>query len=172
MGSIDWEDNQWPLAYLITFRTHGTWLHGDERYSMDRHGKNIYGTPAIAPNRKLIEIMESKRNAQAFLLNGRQRAGVERSVKDCCHLREWALRAINVRTNHVHAAVSAARKPEGILNAFKANSSRELRSAGLVSVQQKVWSRGGSTRYLWKPNHVNAAIDYVINGQGDDLPNF
>ncbi len=26
-----WDDNEWPLAYLITIRTYATWLHGDER---------------------------------------------------------------------------------------------------------------------------------------------
>ena len=50
MSNHDWDDNQFPLAYLITFRTFGTWLHGDDRGSMDRHGKNIYGTERIAPN--------------------------------------------------------------------------------------------------------------------------
>jgi len=58
------------------------------------------------------------------------------------------------------------------MNAFKANATRELRAAGLVSSVQIVWSRGGSTRYLWKPSHVEGAIDYVLNGQGDDLPKF
>ncbi len=147
MRSIDWEDNPWPLAYLITFRTYGTWLHGDERYSMDRRGKNIYGTPAIAPNRKLVEIMESKQNVQAFLLDGRQRAAVETAIKACCDLREWALRAINVRTNHAHATVSAARKPEGILNAFKANSTRELRSADWFRFSSK-YGRAGEAHAI------------------------
>ena len=172
MGDMEWDDNQWPLAYLITFRTYGTWLHGDERYSMDRHGKNIYGTPGIAPNEKLTGIMESKLAAPEFVLDGKQRTAVQQAIEDCCLLREWLLRAVNVRTNHVHATVSAARKPEGILNAFKANSTRYLRKAQLVSDDQKVWSRGGSTRYLWKPNHVNIANDYVINGKGEDLPEF
>src|SRR5262249_42685946 len=38
-----------PLAYLITFRCYGTWLHGDERGSTDRH-RNQYGTPFIPSN--------------------------------------------------------------------------------------------------------------------------
>ncbi len=172
MGTIEWDDSQWPLAYLITFRTYGTWLHGDERYSIDRHGKNIYGAPCIAPNEKLAKLMESQRGSAEFLLDGKQRAVVQKAIEDCCMLREWLLRAVNVRTNHVHATVSAMRKPEGVLNAFKANSTRYLREAQLVSDDQKVWSRGGSTRYLWKPNHVNIANDYVTNGQGDDLPDF
>jgi hypothetical protein len=33
-----------PLAYLITFPTYGTWLHGDERGSVDRD-HNLPGTP-------------------------------------------------------------------------------------------------------------------------------
>ena len=24
-----WDDNEYPLTYLITFRTYGTWLHGE-----------------------------------------------------------------------------------------------------------------------------------------------
>jgi REP element-mobilizing transposase RayT len=172
MGNLDWDDNQWPLAYLITFRTYGTWLHGDERFSMDRHGKNLYGAPAIAPNRKLTEIMRSNAASEIFVLDGKHRKIVDQAIRDCCTLREWFLRAINVRTNHVHATVSAARKPEGVLNAFKANATRNLRSAKLVSERQQVWSRGGSTRYLWKPEHVNRANDYVLNGQGEDLPDF
>ena len=27
----DFDDNEFPLAYFISFRTYGTWLHGDER---------------------------------------------------------------------------------------------------------------------------------------------
>jgi hypothetical protein len=31
-----WNDTDIPLAYLITFRCYGTWLHGDKRGSIDR----------------------------------------------------------------------------------------------------------------------------------------
>ncbi len=31
-----WNDTDIPLAYLITFRSYGTWLHGDERGSVNR----------------------------------------------------------------------------------------------------------------------------------------
>lgn len=51
MTNQDWDGNEGPLAYLITFRTYGTWLHGDDRYSMDRHEKNIYRTPNVLPSR-------------------------------------------------------------------------------------------------------------------------
>jgi hypothetical protein len=38
-----------PLAYLITFRAYGTWLHGDKRGSVNRF-HNRFGTPFIAPS--------------------------------------------------------------------------------------------------------------------------
>jgi hypothetical protein len=43
------DTNIFPLAYLITFRTYGTWLHGDERGSVDRQ-HNVYGTPRLDPD--------------------------------------------------------------------------------------------------------------------------
>ncbi len=45
----DFDNNKFPLAYLISFRCYGTWLHGDKRGSMSRK-QNKYGTPRIAPN--------------------------------------------------------------------------------------------------------------------------
>jgi hypothetical protein len=38
-----------PLAYFITFHTYGTWIHGDDRGSVDRH-HNLYGTPMLPPD--------------------------------------------------------------------------------------------------------------------------
>jgi len=172
MSNFDWDDNEGPLAYLITFRTFGTWLHGDERYSVDRHGKNIYGTPKIAPNENLVEMMRGSMHEAGMKLDGPQRAIVESAIRAVCKIRSYGLFALNVRTNHAHSVVSAFKKPESIMSAFKSNATRELRAAGLVSHDQVVWSRGGSTRYLWKPNHVEGAVDYVLYGQGDDLPNF
>jgi len=172
MPNLDWDDNESPLAYLITFRTFGTWLHGDELHSVDRHGKNIYGAPGIARNENLSTIMRDNMGEAEFKLNGPQRGAVESAIRSVCKTRGYGLPAINVRTNHVHSVVAAYKRPELIMNSFKANATRELRASGLVSTQQTIWPRGGSTRYLWKPNHVDGAIEYVLHGQGDDLPNF
>ena len=172
MNNLDWDENEQPLAYLITFRTYGTWLHGDERHSVDRHGKNIYGTPKVLPSRNLNRMMNENRASAEFILDGRKRMIVDRAIREVCRLRQYRLHALHVRTNHAHTVVASARKPEIVMNAFKSNATRELRVAGLVSVDQQVWSRGGSTRYLWKPAHLEGAVDYVLYGQGDDLPNF
>ncbi len=42
----EFNDEHIPLAYFITFRCYGTWLHGDRRGSVDRF-HNIYGTPRL-----------------------------------------------------------------------------------------------------------------------------
>ena len=168
-----WDDEIWPAAYLITIRTFGTWLHGDARGSVDLHGRNIYGTRRRTPDLKLESAMrENQTGSPAFLLNGKQRSVVETAIRNVCVFRSYGLVAINVRTNHVHVVVSAPEQPEKIINAFKANATRELRTAKLVDTDTRVWSRGGSRRYLWKSNQVQGAIAYVIDGQGDDLPNL
>jgi hypothetical protein len=82
------------------------------------------------------------------------------------------LRALKVRTNHVHVVVTADRKPELVMGAFKANATVKMCLASVWQRGQKPWSRHGSTCYLWNEKSVARAIDYVINGQGDELPNF
>ncbi len=46
-----WNDTDIPLAYLITFRSYGSWLHGDERGLIDRF-HNRYESPYIEPNQR------------------------------------------------------------------------------------------------------------------------
>ena len=172
MADLEWDDNDWPLAYFITFRTHGTWLHGDQRGAVDRHGRNIYGSPRIGLDPVFSVKMERNMNSDAVILAGTHRKIVDAAIRGVCSIRSYGLVAINVRTNHVHIVVSAAALPKTVMIAFKANATRELREAGLFKAGQVVWSRGGSTRYLWKPKNVEAAVDYTINGQGSDLPEF
>jgi hypothetical protein len=168
----EWDENEFPIAYLITIRTYGTWLHGDGRGSVDRHGRNLYGTPRLATNPALEKIMRAEMKAQPFILNAAQRIAVHREIENVCDRRSYYLRALNVRTNHLHSVASAARKPEGIIIGLKANATRALREQGLVLPETEVWSRGGSRRYLWTPRSVELAIDYTLNQQGENLVDF
>ncbi len=163
------ETNEFPLAYLITIRTFGTWLHGDKRNSVDRHGKNIYGTPDREPNENLVEIMDAELKQPPTILDELQRKVVDSAINELCSSRKYFLHAVNVRSNHAHAVVTAQTKPERIADALKAFATKKLREENLVSSELKIWSRGRSRRYLWKPRHLELAIDYVLYGQ-DDLP--
>jgi REP element-mobilizing transposase RayT len=164
-----YEENPFPIAYLLTFRTYGTWLHGDDRYSVGRTKTNRYGGPKIAPSVPLKEVMIGKSPQAAFLLSDSDRQLVEQAVTEVCSYRGYLLRALNVRTNHAHCVVSFSTKPEKIVNDFKAYSTRLLRKEWHASANKKVWARGSSTRYLWKPRHVQAAVDYVLYCQ-EDIP--
>ena len=106
-------------------------------------------------------------------LNAPQRESVETAVRKTCTLRNWHMRAINVRTNHVHVVVAiGTARPEHALNAFKANATKQLRQDGHWPQQQTPWADNGCKRYLWNERSIERAIDYVINGQGDNLPEF
>ncbi|SRR5712692_336478 len=164
----DFDDNEFPLAYLITFRCYGTWVHGDERGSMDRK-TNVYGTPKIPPNIRLQTSDTKQLKHPPVKLDARRRRVVESAVREVCDHRRYILQAINARTNHVHTVVTAMRPPEPVLDAFKSYSTRALRKAGLIAAGVKPWIRHGSTIYLWKERDVAKAIEYVMLSQGDDL---
>ena len=86
--------------------------------------------------------------------------------------REWSLLAGHVRTNHVHLVVEAEARPERIMNDLKSYASRCLNRLGLDEPHRKRWARHGSTRWLWKPDSVSAAIRYVVDEQGDPMAVF
>ena len=53
--------------------------------------------------------------------------------------------------------------PERAMSECKAWSTRRLREAGLVGSDERVWTRHGSTRYLWDRASLDRAIAYVRN---------
>lgn len=164
----NWDDADFPLAYLITIRTFGTWLHGDERFSVDTHGTyNVFGAPKRQENANLLRVMSKNLSGRPVILNKLQRATVRESIQEVCRNRGYIHYAISVRTNHAHTVVGGKVKPEIIANSFKSYATRKLRDAGLIDNKIKTWSRGRSRRYLWKPNHLDAAIDYVLYCQSD-----
>ncbi len=165
---VDFQDRTQPLAYLITFRCYGTWLHGEERGSVDRRHYNRYGTPDMPANTKIFDDEKANLKTSAFVLNQEQRAVVTAAVQEVCANRGYTLYAVNARTNHVHSVVSARSKPEHIMNSFKSYATRKLRQAHLLSDDVKPWSRHGSTPYLWTEDDLRRAIDYVLTGQGDE----
>ena len=159
-----------PLAYLITFRCYGTWLHGDPGGSTDQK-HNVYGTPKIAPSQPFENANRKQLKHAPVVLDARRRGVVEAGVRGVCEHRKYVLRALNARTNHVHCVVSAMCKPEPVLDALKAYATRALRRAGLIGLKTRPWARHGSTiyLYLWTEKNVAKAIEYVTVGQGDEL---
>jgi REP element-mobilizing transposase RayT len=168
MARRDFNDDHTPLAYLITFRSYGTWLHGDERGSVDRH-HHRYSSPMLplSPRRKQIE--RSLLKQPPVKLSSRQRAAIDLGVRETCAIRKWELWALNVRTNHLHCVVTANCNPKTLLGALKANATRSMRETGCWSRDLGPWARGGSQKCLWTEEELANAIAYVVEDQGEPL---
>jgi REP element-mobilizing transposase RayT len=161
-----------PLAYLITFRCYGTWFHGDERGSIDRR-QNRYNAPYIGQNSNWHNYNVRHLKHAPVTLTDAQRTCVEQVICETCRFRNWELKAINVRTNHVHALVATGSlQPERVLNALKANATRQLRQDGHWLHARTPWADGGSRRYIWTEPGIVRATEYVVNGQGREMPEF
>jgi REP element-mobilizing transposase RayT len=162
-------DTDTPLAYFFTFHTYGTWLHGDARGSVDRF-HNRYVFPRLSTNTRRYDYNWNALRAPPFILGSKERQVVKEAIRETCEFRKWRLLASNVRTNHVHVVVTAHTRAELMLNALKANCTRCLREEKLWSFPFSPWVRKGSKRQLWNEDSVTRAINYVLHGQGDDLP--
>ena len=166
-----WNDTNEPIAYLITFRTYGTWLHGDERGSIDKY-HNKYQMPPAVVSRNRETIHRERLKSPPFLLDARSRSIVEKAIEEVCEFRNWSLLGLEVRTNHVHSVNTATGASSKMLNDFKAYSTRRLRENGCWNYEHSPWVDKGSRRMLWTDEHVAKAVDYVLDGQGEPLPEF
>ncbi|MDA0204298.1 MAG: hypothetical protein O3A53_06005 [Acidobacteria bacterium] len=103
----------------------------------------------------------------AVHLDAGQRSLVLAAIEQHCLHRQWILYAAHVRTNHAHAALWADVAPERAMVQLKLRASRALNASG--GSAPRWWARHGSTRYLWRLEQIPAAVDYVINGQGEPM---
>ncbi len=160
-----------PLAYLITFTCYGSRLHGDEAGSVDRRN-NTPLTPSMPANPRLRQAERETMRQAPYELDENRRQVVLEAIHEACDYRGWALVAAHVRQTHVHMVIHALERAEKLMVDIKALASRRLNEAKLDTVNRKRWARHGSTRYLWKPEAVEAAIHYVIPEQGEPMAVF
>jgi REP element-mobilizing transposase RayT len=157
-----WNNTDEPLAYLITFRAYGTWLHGDERHSVDRHN-NTYGSSKIEPNSRWESYNREQLKQPPVELNAARRRSIMHAVRETCEIRRWMLYALNVRTNHAHSVIHAPNSSPGIvLSALKANATRQMRQDGCWTSEGSPWVEKGSKRRLWNEPSLERAVHYVL----------
>lgn len=157
-------------TYLITWVCYGARLPG-QAGAVDRH-HNLYGGPLPDADCGKEGRARSEMKQAAYLLDtGRQQVVLE-SLREVCSHRGWTLLAAHARTNHVHAVVQADQTPERVMNSFKAYASRVLNRMGLDLPDRRRWARHGSTRHLWTPEAVAAAVHYVVCEQGEPMAVF
>ena len=155
-----------PLAYHLTLHTYGTRLHGDGKGSVDRSHRR-FNEPVLPANPQRVRFERSRMKAPALTLDRPLRRGLQAAVLGVCEYRDWRPHCLHVRTTHLHVVVSAeATAPERVMNDFKSYGTRGLRTAGLVAADRPVWSRHGSTEYLFEADEVRRAVRYVLGGAG------
>ena len=157
-----------PIAYHITFTTYGTWLHGDNRGSVDKDN-NQYGSDFVKPNLVLIKKEQCALKNPPVTLSQSQRRIALKAILDVCRFESWCAYAVHVRSNHIHIVVNGDEKPEDMLVKFKRYTTIALRNIEGKSAIKKYWTKHGSTRYLWTKESLCSAIRYVKNEQGKPL---
>jgi REP element-mobilizing transposase RayT len=146
-------------------------MHGSESGSVDPM-HNVPGTPILERNSERAAFEGERMDQSPYHLDQTRRDAVLKAIQEVCAHRGWSLLAAHVRSNHVHTVVEAEVPPERVMSDFKAYASRDLNRMRLDEPSRKRWARHGSTRWLWKPQHVSAAIQYVVAEQGDAMSVF
>jgi REP element-mobilizing transposase RayT len=155
-------------AYLITSTTYGARLHGSAKGSVDDE-HNVYGTPLVQTNLQRERRSQKTMSDTAYTMSPVEREIVRDAIVSLAAERQWLLLAVHVRSNHVHVVVSAQREPERIMSELKARASRDLSLAGFDNAKRRRWTRHGSTRHLFEEEHVEAAIRYALEEQGERM---
>lgn len=165
------DGDEWPLAYLITFCTYGSRLHGEDKLTVDRN-HNLYGGRFLEEDPDRAARARNRMASPPYELDAERRDIVLRAIREVCSYRSWELSAAHVRSNHVHVVVSGETPPEKALNDFKSYAGRALNRAGLDSPDQRRWARHGSTVYLFESDRAEDAVGYVVYTQGAPMAVF
>jgi REP element-mobilizing transposase RayT len=149
-----------PLAYFLTWTTHGTWVHGDSRGSVDRTNASRF-MDFHPPNPLWEQASQRRMTDPPVVLTVDQRPLVEHAIREHSLHKGWEVIEVNCRSNHVHVVVRAAGVgPERVMAQLKAYATRALRAGGRKDLG-RTWALHGSTRYLNSQQSLEAAVQYV-----------
>src|SRR4029078_2161860 len=116
-----------PIAYFISWTTYGTWLHGDKRGWVERNEPGIQPGDLARHDMVYANLAESP-----VVLDEQQRMVAAEIIRAHCAFRKWHLHAVNPRSNHIHAVVTAPVAPEDVMQQLKAWSTRRLNELNVV----------------------------------------
>jgi REP element-mobilizing transposase RayT len=129
----------------------------------------MHRTPVLEERSVWVTADTERMKEVPYFLDHVRREIVMETIRCVCRHRGWNPLAVHVRTSHVHVVVEADEEPERVLNDFKSYASRRLNE---VEPERRRWARHGSTRWLWNPKHVSAAMQYVFEEQGEPMERY
>ena len=151
-------------AYLLTFTCYGSYIPGQQG-AIDRD-HHVPGSRVPGPRPKLRQHVDAFPKQARYEMHQDERVIILTAITEVCRHKCWRLLAAQVRSNHVHTVVDADVAPEAVVNALKSYASRALNLHAPGHAGRIRWARHGSTRYLWSPARVAAAVRYVLDKQG------
>jgi REP element-mobilizing transposase RayT len=148
-----------PIAFFLTIATYGTWLPGDARGWVEyRHGWQL-------PDPVLELESRARMTEDACLLTADERAIVQKQVAETCQHRGWTLHAVNCRSNHMHAVISAPGvHPKKIRADLKAWCTRRLKELS-DATRDNWWADRGSIRWIFDDQGLETVIVYATDAQ-------
>ena len=158
-----------PMAYFITFTCYGTWLHGDERGSVDQEHN--------APERRCCRPTQTATPGDGKPSPSRPITSMATTPSHAgCGMRDrpaegWTLDAVHVRSNHVHIVVTAPGPPERVMNDFKTAASRRLNKA-FPGERDRTRGRATAARATCGPRKPSRKRCITCGRQGEPMERY
>ncbi len=149
-----------PIAFFITWTVYGTHLQGDESgWRRRRQGDQ-------PPRPRLNQWRRQRLKHDVLLLSPDERSVVERECERHCGKSHWHLWAVNARSSHVHAVVTAAGfSGATVRDQLKANATRGLRERWPQFCERPVWTVGGDWVCVNSEDDLEQVCLYVREAQ-------
>jgi len=156
------------LAYHLTWTCYGQWLPGDDRGYVDRRHR-VPGTPYPDGDPQRYNAAANALSEAPCWLNPCQRRLAAEGIGNACAAQGWAVAALNVQPDHVHALVQTpgvgGRHAIRVLKAF---ATRRLRQA--FPARRRWWTKGGKVETVLTQQRLAQLVRYVENQRYPAVP--
>ncbi|HZL38430.1 MAG TPA: hypothetical protein VFC78_24160 [Tepidisphaeraceae bacterium] len=148
------------LAYLITWGTYGTRLHGDKRGTVDR-ANNEYGQPILRSDPQRLQEERDRLKFPPIVLTAQQCGFAEDAIPSICEQGRWSLHARAAAPDHVHVVLTSPFDPTTIRRLLKRWLGQSLSGKWPLADARTWWAEGGSIKWIHDEDYLHNAIRYV-----------
>lgn len=149
-----------PIAFFLTIATYGTWLPGDQRGWVEYQR----GWRMPDPVRELEAA--ARMSGTPTILTPRARELVATQVRETCSYRGWICHAVNCRSNHMHAVITALNTtPKKVRADLKAWCTRRLKQQSQAPCADQWWAERGSIRWIFDEVALERVVLYTTDAQ-------
>jgi len=146
------------VGYMVTWRTYGSWLPGDERGYVT-NGQVLQG------DLKILERNKKRQKSPAVKLNKNEIQLVRQTILNQAKEIGQKIVAFTVCTNHIHlTARPHSNSIEEIVGRYKSTTTRALWELGRKG---RIWTKGYDKRFCFSKEGLKRRIEYVNKHKPD-----